>query len=418
VNQRRRIFVQLVLAIGLLAPAASAQKPPAPIPVPPASPAPAHPAGPVLPGSQPTESDADLVMILLGRVATNDGTFLPNDTLVERVCNERVRQQVYATLRGDFSMQMGSQAGTLLDATGDSAADWPSQHGAVAGSSQMGITRRELSTCEIRASASGFLPRSISLLGLTPSSGTVDAGAIVLQRAAKIEGATLNVTPYKAPPNARKAYEKGLQAEKKLKLAEAQSYFEKALQIHPAYAGAWFQLGAVLEKQNQKDSARKAYTQATVVDTKFLPPYLSLASLAYEAENWTEVIRLAGHVSDLDPFSSTIVKEYMLDLDELNLAAAYFYGAVANYKLDKIEEAKKSALKAEHIDLHAKYPQLHVLLAEIFLRMKDYPVAISELKTYLEVAPHAQNADQIRVQLAKLEELNRSASTTGPSFQN
>jgi len=140
--------------------------------------------------------------------------------------------------------------------------------------------------------------------------------------------------------------------------------------------------------------------------------------LAYDAGNWTEVLRLTGHVSDLDPFSSTIVTEYMLDLDGLNLAGAYFYNAVANYKLDKVEEAKKSALKAEHIDLRAKYPQLHVLLADIFVRMKDYPVAISELKTYLEMAPHAQNADQIRVQLAKLEELNRSASTSEPSFQN
>jgi len=48
----------------------------------------------------------DLVMFLMGRVATNDGTAVPNDVLVERICNANVRQQVHATSRGDFSMQM------------------------------------------------------------------------------------------------------------------------------------------------------------------------------------------------------------------------------------------------------------------------------------------------------------------------
>jgi len=38
---------------------------------------------------------------------------------------------------------------------------------------------------------------------------------------------TMSATPYKAPKDARRAYEKGLQAERNGKLADAHKYFER-----------------------------------------------------------------------------------------------------------------------------------------------------------------------------------------------
>ena len=113
-------------------------------------------------------------------------------------------------------------------------------------------------------------------MDLDTSGGSVDVGVILVQRATKIKGATLSATPYKAPGDARKAYERGLQAERNGKLADAHKYFEAAVEIYPKYLNAWFQLGTVLQKEHQNDAARTAYTQATTLDTKFLPPYLSL----------------------------------------------------------------------------------------------------------------------------------------------
>ena len=276
----------------------------------------------------------------------------------------------------------------------------------------MGISRRELTNCELRASASGFHSSVINLLGLDTFGGNIDVGVIVVQRATKIKGMTLSAIPYKAPKDARRAYEKGLQAERNDKLADARKYFETAVEIYPSSANAWFQLGTVLQKENQKDAARKAYTQATTIDTRFLPPYLSLASMAYQTGNWTEVLNLTGHILDLDPLNHAAVTSYILDLDPLNYADAYFYNAVANYNLNKIEDAEKSGLKAEHLDLRTRFPQLHLLLAEIFARKNNYAMAISEIQTYLELAPHAKDADQVREQLANLEKLNGSVSTS------
>src|SRR6266849_3985756 len=405
-SHRIRIFVVLAIAMALLAPDTLAQKPPAPAPPP--STSPSRPATPSNPSSQPSQPREDLVMFLRGRVATHDGAPVPNDMLVERVCNNRVRQQVYASLHGDFSMQLGSRGDSFPEAS----ADPTPPYGVASKDSVMGISRRELTNCELRASASGFYSGVISLLDLDTFGGSVDVGVIVVQRGTKIEGMTLSATPYKAPKDARRAYEKGLKAERNGKLADARKYFETAVEIYPSSANAWFQLGTVLEKENQKDAARKAYTQATTIDTRFLPPYLSLASIAYQEGNWSEVLDLTGHILNLDPLNRVAVNNYVLDLDPVNYADAYFYNAMANYKLNKIEGAEKSALKAEHLDLRTHFPQLHLLLAEIFAHKENYAIAIAQMQTYLALAPNAKDADHVRAQLAKLEKLNASPSTT------
>jgi hypothetical protein len=405
-SHRMGIFVLLAITMALLVPDTVAQKPPAPAPAPPPSTPSSSPATPSPPNSEPSQPRENLVMFLRGRVATRDGTPVPNDMLVERVCNNRVRQEVYASPHGDFSMQLGSRADSFPEAN----AGPTSPYGVASKDSVMGISRRELTNCELRASASGFHPGVISLLDLDAFGSMIDVGVIVVQRGTKIEGMTLSATPYKAPKDARRAYEKGLQAERNGKLADARKYFETAVEIYPSFANAWFQLGTILQKENQKDAARKAYTQATTLDTRFLLPYLSLASMAYETGNWTDVLNLTGHILDLDPLNHAAVTGYILDLDPLNYADAYFYNAVANYKLNKIEDAEKSGLKAEHLDLRTHFPQLHLLLAEIFTRKNNYALAIEEIQTYLALAPHAKGADQAREQLGKLEKLNGSVS--------
>jgi tetratricopeptide (TPR) repeat protein len=400
-GHRISIFAVLAVAMALLVPVMVAQKHPAP---PATLPSPSS----IPPTSGPTEPRGDMVSFLRGRIATQDGSIVPNDLLVERICDNKVRQQVYASPYGDFSMQLGSRSDSFLDASGDPN----SRSGTTGKDSLMGISRRDLMKCDIRASASGFHSSVISLLELDTFESSIDVGVILVRRNTKIEGMTVSAIPYKAPKDAGKAYEKGLQLERHGKLAAANKYFERAVEIYPDFAGAWFQLGLVLEEQDQRDAARKAYTQATAVDTRFLPPYLSLASMAYQAGNWTKVLDLTGHIMDLDPLNNAAVTKYILDLDALNYADAYFYNAVANYKLNKFEDAEKSGLKAEHLDLFTHFPQIHLLLAEIFARKNNYAMAISQIRTYLDLAPHAERANHAREQLAKLEKLSDAASTT------
>ncbi len=342
-------------------------------------------------------------MFLRGRVATDDGTVVPRDVLVERVCNARVRQQVYATFGGDFSMELGARA--YSDSYVDATAEGTPQYGQTSRAPETGIPRRELANCELRASVSGFRSNVVNLVDLTPDS-SVDVGAIVVHRTEKIKGMTLNAAAYNAPKDARRAFEKGIEAEKHGKLADARQYLEKAVEIYPRYASAWFQLGMILQKQTQNEAARSAYAQATTIDSKFLPPYLSLASMAFATQDWIQVLNLTNHVLDGDPLRYADVTGYILDLDPLDYAEAYFYNSAANFSLNKIADAEKSGLKAERLDVRPRFPQLHLLLADIFAQKNNYATAISEVKIYLELVPHAKDADQVRERLAKLERLN------------
>jgi len=71
---------------------------------------------PVPGNSLPVESRENYVLFLQGRVTTTDGTKVPTDALVERVCGAKVRQQVHTSPGGDFSMQLGSQVDSMMDA--------------------------------------------------------------------------------------------------------------------------------------------------------------------------------------------------------------------------------------------------------------------------------------------------------------
>ncbi len=347
-------------------------------------------------------------MFLRGRIATEDGTPIPHDAVVERVCNSRVRQQVHATNRGDFSMELGSRTDSFVDASGDG----PSQRALARNSMESGIPRTELTNCEIRASISGFHSKSVYLMGLTPTASSIDVGSIVVERTVKPKGGTLDANAYRAPNDARKAYEKGMDAEAKNKLADARQYFEKAVQIYPRYTNAWFQLGTVYRNLDQKESARKAYTQATIIDSKFLPPYLSLAAMAFEAREWNQVITLTDHIVELDPLKYGDIAGYILDLDPLDYAEAFFYNSAANFQLNNLAAAEKSGLKAARLDVRPRFPQLHLLLAEIFAQKNNYATAISEANMYLELVPHAKNADQVRERVAELAKLNASLTAT------
>ena len=356
------------------------------------------------------------MLFINGRIATEDGSPIPHDTVVERVCNSRVRQQVYASTNGDFSMQLGAMTDALLDASADGGGrDRPSrlQASRLPGG---GISRTELASCDIRANLPGFRSTIISLVAITPDSGSLNVGNIIVHRAVKPKGMTLSATPYQAPKDARKAFEKGMEAAKDGNYGNARKFFETAVQIHPKYIDAWFQLGSMLENLKEREAARAAYEKATSIDSKFLPPYLSLAGMEFETQNWNNVIDLTNHVIDLDPMKSASIKGYILDLDTFDFAEAYFYNSVANYRLSRFDAAEKSGLRTERLDVRSRFPQVHLLLASLFAKKGDYANAISQANLYLGLLPRANDAEQVRQWVAKLEQA-RSTAAAPPAEQ-
>jgi hypothetical protein len=88
---------------------------------------------------------------------------------------------------------------------------------------------------------------------------------------------------------------------------------------------------------------------------------------------------------------------------------AYFFNAAANYNQQKFEAAEDSAKKFKALDTQHNHPDVCLLLSHIFVRRQDYAGAAREIREYLAVAPDAPEAESLKIQAQRLEELSVSA---------
>ena len=215
-----------------------------------------------------------------------------------------------------------------------------------------------------------------------------DVGTIVLHRMANVEGLTTSATSALAPKDARKAYDKGMESLKKNKPDEAQKDFEKAVAVYPRYASAWFQLGVLQEQRNEMDEARKAYSQSIAADSKYINPYERLYLLGAKEQKWQEVADTSDRVLHLNPF---------------DFPGAYYFNAIANLELGKLDVAEKSGREAVKLDATHRNPRSGYVLGIILAKKGEYAPAAEYLRAYLQAVPDAKDADTVRQQLAQLE---------------
>ncbi|MCS7313928.1 MAG: tetratricopeptide repeat protein [Bryobacterales bacterium] len=336
-------------------------------------------------------------IFLSGRVVLEDGTPPPEPVVIERICHGQPRPEAYTDSRGRFSFQLGQNMHLMADAsvnTADPLAD-PTRRSPGAGFGQpRTISERDLIGCELRAVLPGYRSDPVPLAGRRLMDNP-DVGTIVLRRLAKVEGTVISATTLAAPKDARKAYEKGLEALKRKKLDEARKQLERAVALYPQYAVAWYELGRIHQEQNNREKAREAYGKALEADAKFMKPYLQLALLSAQDRNWQEVADTTDRLLRLDPF------DYPL---------AYFFNSVANFNLRKLDAAERSAREGIKLDERNQIPKMRHLLGVILANKQDYAAAAELLRTYL---PHAANPEESELVRKQLAEIERLAGLTG-----
>jgi tetratricopeptide (TPR) repeat protein len=208
---------------------------------------------------------------------------------------------------------------------------------------------------------------------------------------ANVEGRTFSVTSAAAPKDAKKAFEKGRELDKKKKLAEAQKEYEKAVAAYPKYANAWFELGTIHERQNQPAEARKAYQESINSDSKLVKPYVQLSHLAAQEKDWKGCAEISEKALKLNPY---------------DFPQVYFYSAVANYNLQNLDAAEKNARDGVKADTDKRIPRLRQLLGVVLAQKNDVPGAMEQLKSYMSMLPpNSQELTQAKGQIAQLEKL-------------
>jgi len=221
--------------------------------------------------------------------------------------------------------------------------------------------------------------------------GRIEVGTLRLQRIAGAEGSAISVTSLLVPNEARKEFEKAIKDLKSNHSDSARQHLEKAIAMYDKYAAAWNELGRIYQSSGDKNKAGDAFGKAIEIDSQYLQPYLNLAFLQIQDQQWKAGVETAGRALEMDS----------------SIGFASFLQAVGNLNLNQLEAAEKSAREAEK-GPHGNIPQVHALLAEIFLQKQAYADAAKHMQTYLQEAPQGSYAEQMKKGLEQVEKMNTS----------
>lgn len=355
--------------------------------------------------TQPTTLTQPL--FVSGRVTLEDGTAPPEPVVIETVCNGQPHGEGYTDTKGYFGIELGSRNNVVQDAseyTSISSMIGPSPSSPTAGnglstgsSSAMGggamDTERRYMGCDLQAKLVGYRSQQIPLTGRRPLDDP-NVGVILMHRmSSPEEGQTISAISLAAPKDAKKAYDKGIEAIKKKKWDDAEKNFEKAVEVYPKYATGWYELGMLQLGQDKLDMARSYFKRASECDPKFVKPYLQMSALDMNSRRWQELADVTEKTVKLDPFS---------------YPQAYFFNSVANYNLHNYETAEKSALEAERLDTRHVYPRVIYLLGLVAVQKQDYDNAGKRFKSYLKLEPTADDAATVRKQIDAIDKITAS----------
>jgi cytochrome c-type biogenesis protein CcmH/NrfG len=282
-----------------------------------------------------------------------------------------------------------SKGGFLLSAT--------NVNGAL---SVQGDSKRQMEThlegCVVTASLTGFTSSAITLTNRN-FRDAADIGTITLTRAEGARSTALSTSSEGVSPKALKLYMRARSEWQAQTPDNVEVELKQAVEIDPHFAEAWYQLGRQQE-QLQPEEARKDFEKAIAVDPQFIRPYEQILVLDSQQSKWKDVLSDAGQALKVDPHGTVQIWYAYAE----GILKACMSGALPESKL-KIAET--SATNALHLDPQHAVPGTEQLLAVILAQEKNYSAAIDHLRNCLTYVPTGADADLVKQQIAKMEEL-------------
>lgn len=316
---------------------------------------------------------AQRLISLSGKVASEEGSTLPDRATVILQCGNDERARTATDRKGTFSMTL---------ALSNDGAGRPSS---------VSASNQGWNDCELHAETPGYISQHVRIFG-PQGIGVVQVGTIMLHPLQKADGFAVSVTSLQAPDKAKRNFEKGREQERKGKWAAACDYFKKAVQAYPRYALAWVELGRTQVKQNDFASAQQSFQQATVQDPRLIDAYVQMANLALQKQQWKELADATAQVVQLSPDAS---------------AQFWFLNSAANYNLGNIAEAETSATRGLRLDPNHQVPQLEYLYGVILAHRGEVNPAIEHIQTFIRLAPRSSDVSEAQ---KKIQELQKMAS--------
>jgi len=343
------------------------------------------------------------------------GQPVPEPVSVELSCALATVQVIHTDLKGYFEFTLGAGNQSNLDTSasndisvtttggvpslGGQGGLGGSGAGGFGGAGTFGSFGNSFSGCELKVSVAGYQPLVKTIID-TGDVGGIDAGTLQLTRVAGMRGAAISVTSLQIPDNARKEFDEGDKEARNKHLALAEQQLEKAVADYSKYAAAWTELGEIYAANKEVEKAHQAYVKAIAADPQYIPPYVSLAVRELQDGQYQSAADTAGKALELDH----------------NIGLMSYVEGGADFQLNRLDDAEKSLLDAEK-QPHGNTPQLHVMLAQIYMQKQDYPNAAAQLRAYLKEAPQGRLAEESRQNLQKMEKSGGDKAPDAPPEQ-
>ena len=337
-------------------------------------------------------------IVLSGKVVMDDGTEVPGVAAVQTLCKGQKRTVTHTDPSGKFSFELVEQASSLPSIAGGVVdASVGSNDGLPIGDSPSPLhNRRQWRECAVLADLVGFTSEPVELISRVDNNGG-NLGSLVLHRIANVQGLTISATSAAAPEDAKKALAKGYEQEKKDQLNTAFEAFQKAVELYPQYAVAWFELGRINLAKGDIAAAKLAFGKSVEADAHYVSPYLGLAQIGIQQQKWQDVAVLSGKVVEMNP---------------INFPSAWLYNGYANFYMGRMADAQKSALAGLKIDPEHRVPKLEYLLGMVLMEVKDYPGATTHMQTFLKVVSDPREIAEAKKQLAQISRLAETSAAS------
>ena len=205
------------------------------------------------------------------------------------------------------------------------------------------------------------------------------------------------------------------------RLPEAETSLREAIRLSPDIAGASGLLGQILGQQGKFEEAVPALRHELTLADSSIPRaslLLSLGQALLEVDKVDEAVTALEEAQRLDP-NSDLTRVQLVDaytrsgnsegaerilsegLDPESAAVLHFNLAANMLRQERWDEGAKHMRQA--LADNPSLTDAHKYLAQAYLAKGDQPTAVAEFKAYVEAAPDAADAGQIRQIIEALE---------------
>ena len=201
--------------------------------------------------------------------------------------------------------------------------------------------------------------------------------------------ATISALELNVPGNAKKEFQKGVEAMGKKDFDRAEKSFQRALELYPQYAMAWNHLGVLYMQQGKPGPGAEAFEKAVALNDRYPSALVNLAKVRMEQRKAAEAEQLLQKAVAADPKN----------------AEAYAVLASVQYTRREYAAAAESATRVHPLG-DEQFAIAHWVAARSYEEQQKDAEAIAEYTIFLKEAPASALAEKARAALKKLREAN------------